>query len=119
MSSLVNVRELPMHTKMEVAVGHGFDVLNGKTQSVMIDSDAQPLDEAERSFYTIVADTMATISLDANEIRNVIENDFRFIQGRDIKLLINRVGQKVGVAICQPNHELTPCDFKSEDDHSV
>lgn len=117
MSSLVNVRELPMHTKMEVAVGHGFDVLNGKTQSVMIDSDAQPLDEAERSFYTIVADTMATTKNDADEIRNVIENDFRFIQGRDIKLLINRVGvHYIGIAICQPNHELTPCDFKSEDD---
>ena len=116
MSDLVNVRELPMHTKMEVAVGHGFDVLNGKVQSVMIDSDAQPLDEAERSFYTIVADTIATIKNDAEEIRKTIENDFRFIQGRDIKLLLNRVGKDyIGVAICQPNHELIT-SFKSDED---
>ena len=116
MSSLVNVRELPMHTKMEVAVGHSFDVLNGKVRSVMIDSDAQPLDEAERSFYTIVPDTIVAINRDAAEVRKTIENDFRFIQGRDIKLLINRVGVNyIGVAICQPNHELIS-SFKSDDD---
>ena len=116
MSDLINVRELPMHTKMEVAVGHGFDVLNRKVQSVMIDSDAQLLDEAERPFYTIVADTIATINNDAEEIRKTIENDFRFIQGRDIKLLLNRVGKNyIGVAICQPNHELIT-SFKSGDD---
>lgn len=101
MSDLVNVRELPMHTKREVAVGHAFDVLNGKVESVMLDADAQPLDEAERNFYTIAPDTMLSVKTNAKEIRKVIESDFGFIQGRDVKLLINKLGNStIGIAVC-------------------
>ena len=116
MSSLVNVRELPMHTKMEVAVGHAFDVLNGKVNSVMFDSDAQVLDEAERSFYLISPDTMIVVE-GAEEIRNIIEEDFKFIQGRDVKMLINRLSENVvGIAVCHFDKEESVSSYKSGDD---
>jgi len=117
MSSLVDVRELPMHTKMEVAVGHAFDVLNGKVNSVMFDSDAQLLDEAERSFYLISPDTMIVME-GAEEIRNIIEEDFKFIQGRDVKLLVNKLSENVvGIAVCHFDKEVEcTSSYKSEDD---
>lgn len=117
MSSLVDVRELPMHTKMEVAVGHAFDVLNGKVNSVLFDSDAQPLDEAERSFYLISPDTMVVVE-GAEEIRNIIEEDFKFIQGRDVKLLINRLSENVvGIAVCHFDKDcLSVSSYKGEEE---
>lgn len=118
MSSLVNVRELPMHTKMEVAVGQAFDVLNGKVKSVMFDKDAQPLDEAERSFYIIAPDTMLSIGTGANDIREVIENDFKFIQSRDLRLLVTKLGSgTIGIAVCHFFDGMTPIsEFKSNEE---
>ena len=106
-----------MHTKMEVAVGHAFDVLNGKVNSVMFDSDAQVLDEAERSFYLISPDTMIVVE-GAEEIRNIIEEDFKFIQGRDVKSLINRLSENVvGIAVCHfDKEEESMSSYKGEEE---
>ena len=118
MSSLVNVRELPMHTKTEVAVGQAFDVLNGKVKSVMIDKDAQPLDEAERSFYIIAHKTMLSVETGDSDVREGIENDFKFIQSRDLKLLVTNLGSgTIGIAVCHFYDGYTPlADFKSSEE---
>ena len=68
-TDLQAVSTLPLHTRMETAVGLGFDVLNGRRNSLELDQslDIKNLKEdSNRIFKAIICDT-------AKDVREAIE----------------------------------------------
>ena len=67
-TDLSPVQSLPLHTRKEVAVGLGFDVLNGRRDSLEIDQflTTSRLRPSRRIFKVICCDT-------AKDVRSAVE----------------------------------------------
>ena len=71
-TDLSPVNSLPLHTRKEVAVGLGFDVLNGRRDSLEIDqflTIESADDDSSRIFKVICCDT-------AKDVRSAVESLF-------------------------------------------
>lgn len=70
-TDLKSVSKLPLHTRIETAVGLAFDVMNGKKNNVQIKGDLTPIDLGEFKVFS------ARLADSASSARAVVESYFQ------------------------------------------